>query len=639
MTQPQNSGQPKRWQQPIVWVVLMVLAVNLLVFILSFVWLRQNKAHYQERATVMSQNIARLLEQSIADSIERADLALQAIRDEIGRQEAAGGIDPAGLKIFIERQHKRLPDLDGIKVIDAVGNIRHGINLTAEASEASAPESYFSRLREARGALGAVISKPAFDPAGKRWTMTIARRVEQADGSFGGVLAGVFDLQYFDLLFASLNVGENGAIGLRGEDMAIVTRYPKHEGNGLVGQLAISPTYQEAIRQRPYKGTFVARSEVDGIERTYSYQKLGKWPLVVQVGLATEDNLAPWHRMVGLSAFFFGLFALLSVFTAAVGYRFWRDRRAYLDAIDAKRRKFRALAEMSSDWFWEQDSEFRFIGVTDDLSRKYGVSGENFEGKTRWEVAVDQAEEKWEAHRAALQAHEPFQDFEYSVRDQDGFVRCISVSGEPVFDDEGRFTGYRGVGKDITDRKRYEEQIEHMAQYDALTGLPNRMLFNDRLLGEIKRAKRYGSEFALLYFDLDKFKPVNDQYGHAAGDHLLRQVAHRVKGLLRESDTVARLGGDEFAALIPRVHCRADAEEVSQRIIRELTEPFLLDNVQHPVSVGVSIGIAIFPHDATHADGLLGKADTAMYKSKQTRNCYHFYGDMVKAGEAPRCAG
>ena len=283
---------------------------------------------------------------------------------------------------------------------------------------------------------------------------------------------------------------------------------------------------------------------------------------------------------------------------------------------------------MSSDWFWEQDSEFRFVRVTSDLGRKYSISGENYEGKTRWDIAVDMDEAQLTAHKALLNAHEPFYDFEYSVTGDKGEKRYIRVSGEPVFDEKGKFLGYHGVGEDITERRQYEDRIEHMAQYDHLTGLPNRALFYDRLRQAVQFARREQHELALLYFDLDKFKPVNDDYGHAAGDQLLKQVAWRIKTLLRESDTVARLGGDEFAALLPRVKCRADAEEVSQKIIGVLMEPFVLEHVGKDIFIGVSIGIAIFPHDADNEDCLIKNADVAMYRSKQTRNCYHFYSDI-----------
>ena len=218
--------------------------------------------------------------------------------------------------------------------------------------------------------------------------------------------------------------------------------------------------------------------------------------------------------------------------------------------------------------------------------------------------------------------------------DEKGQRRCISSSGEPLFDEAGRFTGYHGVAKDITERKLYEERIEEMAQHDGLTGLPNRALFDDRLNHAISVAKREKREFALLYFDLDRFKPVNDTYGHAAGDRLLQMIAMRIRYLLRESDTVARLGGDEFAVLLPIIAGRQDAVEVAQRIVGALTSPYTLDGIEGSIEIGVSIGIAVYPVDGMAVEELVNAADAAMFSAKREGNTYAFAGEVTE-GNAP----
>jgi diguanylate cyclase (GGDEF)-like protein len=174
------------------------------------------------------------------------------------------------------------------------------------------------------------------------------------------------------------------------------------------------------------------------------------------------------------------------------------------------------------------------------------------------------------------------------------------------------------VGSDITEHKLNEERIQRVAHHDSLTGLPNRLLFKDRLDQAIGLARRHSAKFGLLYLDLDKFKPVNDTLGHSAGDELLKGVATRIRGQLRESDTVARVGGDEFIVILHDVQWREDAEVVARKIIAALAAPFRLGPRQQNVAIGASIGVAMYPADAQGADALVKAADAAMYCAKQS---------------------
>lgn len=178
-------------------------------------------------------------------------------------------------------------------------------------------------------------------------------------------------------------------------------------------------------------------------------------------------------------------------------------------------------------------------------------------------------------------------------------------------------TGCFVVTTDITEHKLVAERIQCIAHHDSLTGLPNRLLFSDRLNHAMSQAKRDACQFALMYLDLDKFKPVNDSFGHAIGDELLQGVASRIRTEVRESDTVARVGGDEFVVILPNIASRKVAETVAQKIITAIAMPFQLGSQKEPVEIGVSIGIAIYPADANDADALIKAADRAMYKAKQ----------------------
>jgi len=192
---------------------------------------------------------------------------------------------------------------------------------------------------------------------------------------------------------------------------------------------------------------------------------------------------------------------------------------------------------------------------------------------------------------------------------------------------QNKVVQYVGIFTDITDRKAKEDVIWHQAHYDTLTDLPNRDLFRDRLSQQIALAKRENSLIALMFIDLDRFKQINDTLGHRAGDLLLQEVAKRLSGNIRESDTIARLSGDEFTVILPHLHHRhpaQDAELVAQEIISAFSSPCVLRDKE--VTITVSIGIAFYPNDALTMETLMNRADKAMYAAKKSgRNNFRFY--------------
>lgn len=190
---------------------------------------------------------------------------------------------------------------------------------------------------------------------------------------------------------------------------------------------------------------------------------------------------------------------------------------------------------------------------------------------------------------------------------------------------EGLQRLFTWVIRDITKRKKAQADIEHMAHHDALTGLPNRNLFNDLMDRAVRRAQRAKHLMAVLFVDLDKFKPVNDDFGHDAGDAVLVAVAERITSHIRTSDTVARIGGDEFVAILEPIDQWESAAKVAQKIIASLTEPIDISDGRQ-AQVGASIGISVYPNDGTTAAQLIRAADEAMYAVKaEGRNNYKFF--------------
>jgi diguanylate cyclase (GGDEF)-like protein/PAS domain S-box-containing protein len=193
-----------------------------------------------------------------------------------------------------------------------------------------------------------------------------------------------------------------------------------------------------------------------------------------------------------------------------------------------------------------------------------------------------------------------------------------------VLDQNGRCEAVAGTARDINERKAAEERVRHSANYDALTDLPNRSLFRERLELDVKHAARTGFPLALLYIDLDGFKGVNDSLGHGAGDQLLQLVAARINASVRDTDTVARLGGDEFTVILTEVTVPAHIDTLAGKILAALEQPFKLRATQ--VSISASIGIALYPADGATPDEMVRHADAAMYIAKHAgRNRYRFY--------------
>jgi diguanylate cyclase (GGDEF)-like protein len=200
----------------------------------------------------------------------------------------------------------------------------------------------------------------------------------------------------------------------------------------------------------------------------------------------------------------------------------------------------------------------------------------------------------------------------------------------PLVDSKGRYRGRIWYFRDITDRKLAEERVQFLAYYDALTGLPNRTLLQDRLAKALAGARRRKDKVAILFLDLDRFKDINDSLGHSVGDLLLQEVAERLKTWAREQDTVARVGGDEFLIVLTGLKDVADAAVATERIVNLMTAGFVVRG--HPVNVSCSIGVSIFPEHSADCETLIKNADAAMYSAKENgRNRFQFFTEDMNA--------
>jgi len=298
--------------------------------------------------------------------------------------------------------------------------------------------------------------------------------------------------------------------------------------------------------------------------------------------------------------------------------------------LRASEARFRALTELSSDWYWEQDDNFRFTVLGGKVQQSTGLTASQHLGRTPWEIeAVNMCEADWDAHRRHVNAHLPFRDLEIRRPDTGSAVHWACVSGSPMFDTDGKFCGYHGIGRDISMQKQTGEEIHRLAFYDALTGLPNRRLLLEQLKKALHANTRHHRRGALLFIDLDNFKTLNDTLGHDVGDLLLQQVAQRLSGCVREADTVARLGGDEFVVVLEDLEAEphiaaSQADSVGKKILYMLNQPYDLAGREHHSSP--SMGITLFHAQSSSVEDLLKQADLAMYQAKAAgRNTLRFF--------------
>ncbi|CAN5561393.1 EAL domain-containing protein [soil metagenome] len=281
--------------------------------------------------------------------------------------------------------------------------------------------------------------------------------------------------------------------------------------------------------------------------------------------------------------------------------------------------------EGSNDWLWEIDATGALTYVSERMAEAAGTTREALIGRDIGALSAELAESRGEMHAtlsSMLADQKAVRDVLITIR-VNGVARWWSLTAKPIHDVDGAFTGFRGVGADVTQARKDQERIRRLAHYDVLTGLPNRLSFL-QALGGAWSAEGETAGCAVLCLDLDHFKGVNDSLGHPIGDALLVEAAIRLRACVGEAGVVTRLGGDEFAVVVRDELAPAALGALAQAMVDSLAEPFELH--EHHVSIGASVGIAIAPADASAPDTLLKNADLALYRAKgDGRGAYRFF--------------
>ncbi len=279
----------------------------------------------------------------------------------------------------------------------------------------------------------------------------------------------------------------------------------------------------------------------------------------------------------------------------------------------------REFEENEADWLWQIDPARRLRLVSPRFAFALGRTQESIEGRPLLEMI---AGSKWESGDLPASLH----DLAERLKNRENFSNLLvqvsilgeerwwELSGTPMRDEQGRFTGFRGVGSDVTEQRESSEKIAYMARYDTLTQLPNRLMLTEALGEAVRYSHQWRARCALLMVDLDRFKSVNDSLGHLTGDKLLAQVSARLQSLMGENQMVGRLGGDEFAIVLREVNSASVVRDLAHRVIERLTEPYQVDH--HTLYIGASVGSAEGPRDGHSVEELMRNADLALYQAK-----------------------
>jgi diguanylate cyclase (GGDEF)-like protein/PAS domain S-box-containing protein len=292
--------------------------------------------------------------------------------------------------------------------------------------------------------------------------------------------------------------------------------------------------------------------------------------------------------------------------------------------LRATEEKLSSILDSIDNVVWSAtDTEFIYINSI--VENIYGRPITQFyENRNLWFEAIHH-EDRAAVHKAHVKLVDATSfTHEYRIVRPDGEIRWVEERAQAIRNDKGELLRFDGIAIDISERKTYEARIEYLADHDALTNLPNRNLLGDRITQAMAHVRRNGLLLALLFLDLDRFKDVNDSFGHAFGDALLLEVSGRIKQVVREGDTVARHGGDEFIILLTDIQQPQDVSAVALKIFSAFSTPFLISG--HELFVSTSIGATLYPDDGDDLQSLLRNADTAMHRAKEEQgNAFQFY--------------
>jgi diguanylate cyclase (GGDEF)-like protein/PAS domain S-box-containing protein len=614
------SGNPIRW---------LVLGGSLLIAAIT-IGTTIMAGNFRERALSSAERelentvllLARHFDQQLSDFI--------GLQGDVATQIGAAGItSPAKFKARMStfEMHEDLKakvgghsDVAGINVFDSDGTLINSSEDWPPPSIKIADRAYFRAAQS--GATASPVSIELVRGRSSRdWTTVFAYKITGSYGEFLGLVTRAITPASFEKFFASLALGDGASIAILHRDGTLLGRYPHVQA--MIGlNFKHAPVNQQILSKSDH-GTMRMVSAIDGLSRLASARALTDFPIVIVATTTVSAALANWREQIG---YLMGA-AGLSVLVIA-GMLFFVVRKLSQQHQMEKRRLDTAVNNIPQGLV-VYDKSARITVCNDRYIEMFGLSpkvarpGHFMQDLIVHRKETGSFEGDVDEFCNAIMRNVALGKVTRQVTEApDG--RAIQIINQPL--ESG---GWVATIEDITERKRSEEQIAHLAHYDALTDLPNRVLFREQLEHALKQVQ-FGEQLAVLYIDIDEFKSVNDALGHSVGDELLKAVAGRLRGCLRKTDLAARLGGDEFAVIQTAVKNPSETTHLVERIHRAIREPY--ECASHLITTDASVGVALASAHGTDLDQLLKNADLAMYAAKSAgRRTYRFFKPDMEA--------
>lgn len=587
-----------------------VMFINLFIIALAGILIHQSKVQYEESAAHNTQNLAHISAEYIEGVIDKINLTLVIVADEVEKQSSKGRIIAPDLNLFLSQAKVHLLEIDCLRISDSQGKLQFCFGSAADKPDNIADRDFFIKLRDVPNAK-LVISKPELVRSTGRWNVTFARRLSRPDSAFAGVVYTEVRLEHFLKVFTSLDLGENGSIALRNRDLTLMSRFSKSEGliSSSIGQKNVSRKFQELVDSGQKNVTYKAKYPVDGIERTYTYHEIDGVPLIVNVGLAASDYLAAWRNETSnISASVF-VFFLISLIISQYIYKNWQRRQLILNELQESEESFRSIFEYSLVGSILSTPEGQIVKVNYVMENLFGYMAAEFMSMNIKELTFpDDYDVDQEMYLGMLEGWRNYYQIEKRFVSNHGIVIWGMLSASVVRDRTGcpRYVVY--MIDDISARKGAEEQLNYESTHDSMTGLRNRAYFD----GEFSRMQ-LGLSFpvSIIIIDLDGLKKVNDLQGHGAGDRLITALAAIMREALQEHGLKARIGGDEFAVLLPGTD-----EENTEAVMERLRQCQVAHNERESkFPVHFSMGAAT-AYSGDQLTCLWKQADDRMYAEK-----------------------
>lgn len=603
------------------WLLLANLLVGLLLAGLVWSVLQSAKRGYEERALNLAEGLAAVAQLNVGSELAQVDAVMQATLDDMQRAGLRGATDGEAIDALLRSRYRLLKGVESLRMSDETGRVGWGWPATHFTSVAD--REYFQQALHHAGDRP-ILAGPFRSRASGHWVIAVVRPV-LVSGRFAGALYATLTVEHFAQAFDRYDLGLGDAMALRTPDLRLVARRSPGGGSqGDTGTVAVSQQLAEAVAARPAGGAFVSRVAVDGMYRTTAYRSVEGWPLTVFAGISNDRFFAPWNQQawqVGLMAAL--AWALVGLATAAV-YRFGAREAGAMQAIAAHSLAQRQAQQRIGILLAEQTAMLNndLVGMIKLEQRMITWRNRAFETLLGYDDGELQGQpmrllyaDEETFHRVGREAY-PLLLAGANYRVQ---VRMRRKSGDELWVD---LNGMRlsehetfWMAVDATATREAHDHLSHAARHDALTQLPNRVLLLERLQQGLAARRRPGDEVAVCYMDLDGFKAVNDAHGHDAGDLLLVEVARRMAGQVRATDTVARIGGDEFVLVLQPL--AGDGwRKVLERVVAVVNAAVVLADGRM-VNVGASVGVATSGTDTSDPAELLSRADRAMLAAKR----------------------